>query len=184
MTSYGSDRDGQRLRLRRRGRSTASSCGSAPTARSRFAATCCCGAYRDGTDPRLADGWYPTGDHGQLDDDGRLRVDGRLDDLIITGGENVWPQAVEQVLAAAPSVAEVAVVGRPDPEWGQQVVALVVPTPSRAAPDPRRRCATLVKAQLPAYAAPRQLELVERPAPHPAGQDRAPSSVIVADDPR
>ncbi len=99
-------------------------------------------AYRDGSDPRLADGWYPTGDHGRLDPDGRLEVDGRLDDLIITGGENVWPQAVEAVLAATPAVAEVAVVGRPDPEWGQQVVALVV-----SGTGPRRRrpwtgCAT------------------------------------------
>ncbi len=117
-------------------------------------------AYRDGTDPRLADGWYPTGDHGRLDGDGRLHVDGRLDDLIITGGENVWPQAVEAVLAATKSVAEVAVVGRPDPEWGQRVVALVVPAHPQAPPtlDGLRDA---VKAQLPAYAAPRDLELVE-----------------------
>ncbi len=116
--------------------------------------------YRDGTDPRLEGGWYPTGDHGRLDAQGHLQVDGRIDDLIITGGENVWPQAVEQVLAGAASVTEVAVVGRPDPEWGQQVVALVVPTPADPPPT-LEELRDLVKGHLPAYAAPRQLELVD-----------------------
>src|SRR5690606_20754950 len=74
--------------------------------------------YRDGTDPKLADGFYPTGDLGAMDGD-QLRVHGRRDDLIITGGENVWPAAVERVLLGHPKVAEVAIVGRPDPEWGQ-----------------------------------------------------------------
>ena len=141
VTSYGSTETGSAcaydgVAARRRGAAR-----SAPTARSRFAATCCCGATATAPTPGPADGWFPTGDHGQLDGDGRLRVDGRLDDLIITGGENVWPQAVEQVLAAAPSVAEVAVVGRPDPEWGQQVVALVVPTPAEPSPT-LEGCAT------------------------------------------
>ena len=114
--------------------------------------------YRDGTDPKLADGWFPTGDIGSLDD-GELRVHGRRGDLIITGGENVWPTAVERVLAAHPQVAEVSVVGRPDPDWGHRVVAVVVPVDVSQPPtlDDLRDWA---KQQLPAFAAPRQLEVV------------------------
>ena len=51
--------------------------------------------YRDGADPKLPDGWFPTGDLGEIEPDGRLTVHGRRGDLIITGGENVWPEAVE-----------------------------------------------------------------------------------------
>jgi o-succinylbenzoate---CoA ligase len=114
--------------------------------------------YRDGTDPKTPDGWLPTGDLGEMRD-GRLWVHGRRGDLIITGGENVWPTAVERVLGTHPSVAEVAVVGRPDPEWGQAVTAVVVPVDANDPPslDALRAHA---KEALPAYAAPRRLELV------------------------
>jgi len=115
--------------------------------------------YRDGTDPRDADGWFPTGDLGAWADDGRLRVHGRRGDLVITGGENVWPAAVEQALLGHPAVAEVAVVGRPDPEWGQRVVAVVVPT-DPAAPPSLAELRDWTKQALPAYAAPRILEVV------------------------
>jgi o-succinylbenzoate---CoA ligase len=115
-------------------------------------------AYRDGTDPKTADGWLPTGDLGELRD-GRLWVHGRRGDLIITGGENVWPTAVEQALATHPGVAEVAVVGRPDPEWGQAVTAVVVPT-DPASPPTLDALRTHAKETLAGYAAPRRLELV------------------------
>lgn len=74
-----------------------------------------------------ADGWLRTGDVGAWTDDGALRVVDRLDDLVITGGVNVSPTEVECVLEAHPAVADVGVAGAPDPEWGQRVVAYVVP---------------------------------------------------------
>jgi o-succinylbenzoate---CoA ligase len=116
-------------------------------------------AYRDGTDPKDADGWLATGDLGRFED-GRLVVHGRRDDLIITGGENVWPEPVERVLAEAPGVAAVAVAGAPDAEWGQRVVAYVVAADVSRPPtlaDLRAR----IKAVLPAWCAPRQLVLVD-----------------------
>ena len=75
----------------------------------------------------LAGGWYRTGDVAHADADGWLYVDGRRRDVIISGGENVYPAEIENVLADCPGVAEVAVVGRPDERWGEAVVAVVVP---------------------------------------------------------
>jgi o-succinylbenzoate---CoA ligase len=114
--------------------------------------------YRDGTDPKDADGWLPTGDVGGWAEDGRLRVHGRRGDLIVTGGENVWPDPVEARLGAHPAVAEVVVAGRDDDEWGQRVVAFVVPRASVGSPslDDLREW---VKAELPAWCAPRELVL-------------------------
>ena len=94
---------------------------------------------------------------------------GRVGDLVITGGENVWPVAVERVLARHPAVAEVAVVGRPDPEWGQRVVAVVVPAPG-AEPPTLAALRDATKAELPAYAAPRELVLVESLPRTPLGK--------------
>ncbi len=74
----------------------------------------------------IEDGWYRTGDTGHLDEDGDLWLDGRVDDMIISGGENIHPLEVEDVLAAHPGVAEVAVIGVADERLGQRVVAVVV----------------------------------------------------------
>lgn len=116
--------------------------------------------YRDGTDPKDADGWLATGDLGALTDDGVLSVFGRSGDLVITGGENVWPDTVERCLIAHPAVADVAVAGVDDAEWGQRVVAFVVPGPTAVASleDLREH----VKQTLPAYCAPRQVVVVDR----------------------
>jgi long-chain acyl-CoA synthetase len=75
----------------------------------------------------LRDGWLWTGDMGALDTDGFLTLKDRSKDLIISGGSNIYPREVEEVLLTAPGVNEVAVVGAPDPEWGEIVVAFVVP---------------------------------------------------------
>lgn len=90
------------------------------------------GEYLDGA--RLDDrGWFATRDAGYLDEDGYLFLDGRLDDIIVRGGENLSPGEIEDVLLAHPAVREAAVVGLPDPEWGEQVVAAVVPAPGETA---------------------------------------------------
>jgi O-succinylbenzoic acid--CoA ligase len=73
------------------------------------------------------DGWLRTGDLGEIDDEGRVSVHGRADHVIRTGAEKVWPEEVERTLAGHPKVVDVAVAGRPDPEWGSRVVAFVVP---------------------------------------------------------
>jgi 2-furoate---CoA ligase len=76
----------------------------------------------------LRDGWYFTGDMGYLDEAGELYVAGRVDDMIISGGENIHPVEVEDVLARHRGVQDVAVIGEPDPRWGERVVAFVVPS--------------------------------------------------------
>ncbi len=117
-------------------------------------------AYRDGTDPRSPDGWLATGDLGCIEPGtGRLSVVGRAGDLIVTGGENVWPTEVEAALAAHPDIEAVAVAGRDDPEWGQRVVAWIVPVAGADAPSlPELRA--WAKEQLPAHAVPRELCVV------------------------
>ncbi|MCC6471439.1 MAG: AMP-binding protein [Alphaproteobacteria bacterium] len=81
------------------------------------------------TEKALRGGWLHTGDMGTLDPDGFLTLKDRSKDLIISGGSNIYPREVEEVLLAQPGVAEAAVVGRPHPEWGEEVVAFVVPAP-------------------------------------------------------
>jgi O-succinylbenzoic acid--CoA ligase len=77
------------------------------------------------TDEVLVDGWFHTSDAGELDEDGRLRVLGRIDDMVISGGVKVPVTAVAARLRAHPDAGDVEVLGRPDPEWGQRVVAFV-----------------------------------------------------------
>jgi O-succinylbenzoic acid--CoA ligase len=117
-------------------------------------------AYRDGSVPLDAEGWMPTGDLGRWLPDGRLHVDGRRAELIITGGENVWPEQVEAALRGLAAIADVAVAGVEDDEWGQLVTAFVVPA-DRAAPPVLEALRDTVRAELPAYCAPRRLVLVD-----------------------
>jgi long-chain acyl-CoA synthetase len=86
------------------------------------------GYWRDpeATDKAIRDGWLQTGDVGRLDADGYLTLLDRSKDLVISGGTNIYPREVEEALLTHPQVAEVSVIGRPDPEWGEVVVAFVV----------------------------------------------------------
>ncbi|MDT3669392.1 MAG: long-chain fatty acid--CoA ligase [Aromatoleum sp.] len=87
-----------------------------------------CGYWNnaDATAAALQDGWFHTGDMGHFDADGWLWVDGRKKEMIISGGENIYPAEIENLLAESPDIAEVAVVGRPDERWGECVVAVIV----------------------------------------------------------
>jgi O-succinylbenzoic acid--CoA ligase len=127
-------------------------------------------AYRDGSDPRDASGWFATGDLGEWRGD-RLVVHGRRGDLIITGGENVWPEPVEAVLAIHPGVADVAIGGQSDPEWGERVVAYVVPSDPK---DPPALAALRdhARATLPAWCAPRQVVYLTSIPRSPLGKVR------------
>jgi o-succinylbenzoate---CoA ligase len=108
--------------------------------------------------PLDTDGWLSTGDAGRWLADGRLHVDGRRGDLIISGGENVWPEPVEAALRTLPGVADAVVAGRPDPEWGERVVAWIVPDGAAPSLDAVRGH---VRATLPAFMAPREVHLVD-----------------------
>ena len=112
----------------------------------------------EATAAALRDGWLFTGDVGSLDADGFLTLKDRSKDLIISGGSNIYPREVEEVLLTAPGVAEAAVVGAPDPEWGEVVVAFVVPAPgTRLAPaDLDRHCLT----QMARFKRPKRYVLV------------------------
>jgi acyl-CoA synthetase (AMP-forming)/AMP-acid ligase II len=84
------------------------------------------GRYADGRSPCDEHGWFPTRDAGWIDEDGYLFIEGRTDDTIIRGGENIAPAEIEEVLMRHPAVLDVAVVGMPDEEWGQRITAAVV----------------------------------------------------------
>lgn len=101
----------------------------------------------------LKGGWLWTGDMGALDADGFLTLHDRSKDMIISGGSNVYPREVEELLLTHPDVAEVAVVGRPHPDWGEEVVACVVPAPGRS-PDPAALDA-LCRANIARFKAPK-----------------------------
>ncbi len=122
-------------------------------------------AYRDASDPTIpgpdgTGGWLATGDAGRLDDDGRLVVEGRMAEVVVTGAEKVWPNSVEAVLGAHRKVCEVAVWKRPDPEWGERVVAWVVPA-DPADPPTLAELAELAGATLAPWAAPKELVLTD-----------------------
>jgi o-succinylbenzoate---CoA ligase len=107
----------------------------------------------------LDGGWLRTGDLGVLGPEGRLTVLGRSDELVISGGVNVHPVEVEAVLAGHPGVAEAAVAGRPDPEWGQRVTAFVVPR-DPAHPPTLADLRAFTRRRLAPAKAPRELVLV------------------------
>ena len=115
-----------------------------------------------------ADGWFHSGDVGYVDEEGFLYFCDRLKDMIISGGENVYPAEVESVLFGHPAIAEIAVVGAPDERWGERVVAVVTLKPGASL--------TLTELQayggerLARYKLPRELRLVEALPRNPTGK--------------
>jgi O-succinylbenzoic acid--CoA ligase len=104
--------------------------------------------------------WFRTGDLGRLDESGRLTVRGRADDVINTGGYKVVPGEVEAALESCPGVRDVAVLGQPDPEWGERVVAVVAPS-DPADPPGLELLRLHVRERLPRYAAPSRVVMVD-----------------------
>jgi acyl-CoA synthetase (AMP-forming)/AMP-acid ligase II len=113
-------------------------------------------------------GWFRTGDMGRVDDAGYVYVQDRLKDMIISGGENVYSPEVERVLAEHPAVAEVAVVGVPDEQWGEAVKAFVALRPGSSA-DPGELVA-FCREQLAAFKTPRTVEIVDALPRNPTGK--------------
>jgi O-succinylbenzoic acid--CoA ligase len=115
------------------------------------------------------DGWFRTGDLGRLDESGRLTVRGRADDVINTGGHKVVPGEVAAALEGCPGVRDVAVVGQPDPEWGERVVAVVAPA-DPADPPGLELLRLHVRERLPRYAAPSRVVMVDAVPMLPSGK--------------
>ncbi len=127
----------------------------------------------DLTERVLAGGWFHTGDLGEIGADGRLRVHGRRDGMISTGGEKVAPEEVEAILAEHPQVKEAAVCGLPDDRWGQRVVVLVVPAgPTPPSLEELRRH---VAARAARHKVPRELMLVADLPRTPSGKLSRPA---------
>ena len=124
--------------------------------------------YSGGGSKEVVDGMMSTGDLGHLDDAGRLFIDGREDDMIVSGGENVFPGEVEDVLARHPDVEDVAVLGVPDEEFGQRLRAFVV---SAAGSDPSEDdLKAHVKSSLARYKVPREIVFTDEIPRNPTGK--------------
>jgi acyl-CoA synthetase (AMP-forming)/AMP-acid ligase II len=139
------------------------------------------GYFRDAeaTSAALVDGWYHTGDLGALDDEGYLYIVGRARDIIRTGGETVAPVEVERVVAEHPAVAEVAVVGVPDVDWGEVVCAVVVLADGAdGAPLDLAGLQSHCRAHLAGFKVPRRLEVVDA-LPRTAATGQVQRTLIV-----
>lgn len=120
------------------------------------------------TEEALKNGWFHTGDLGYVDEDGFFFIVDRKKDLVIRGGYNVYPREIEEVLYEHPAVAEVAVVGKPDPRLGEEVVAVVVARPGQKADADE--LISFSKSRLAAYKYPREVRFVDELPKGPTGK--------------
>jgi acyl-CoA synthetase (AMP-forming)/AMP-acid ligase II len=130
------------------------------------------------TGAALVDGWYRTGDLAEMDDAGYLTIVGRAGEVIRSGGENVVPGEVEAALSDHPSVAEVAVVGVPDVQWGEEVCAVIVLRPGSTVPgltELRAHCA----GRIASFKQPRRLVVADA-IPRTASTQQIQRRVLVA----
>jgi 2-furoate---CoA ligase len=118
----------------------------------------------------LRDGWYYTGDLGYFDDEGDLYVTGRVDDMIISGGENISPVDIESVISLCPGVGEVAVAGLNDERWGQRVVAFVTRSGNERGLDAQTLDAHCRSSDLPNFKRPREYVFVAEIPKSPVGK--------------
>jgi long-chain acyl-CoA synthetase len=120
------------------------------------------------TEAALVDGWLRTGDGGYLDDEGYLFLTDRIKDMIVSGGENVYPIEVEEALAQHPDVADVAVIGVPDERWGETVMALVITRPDTA--PAAEELVAYARDRLAGYKLPRIVQFVDELPRTPSGK--------------
>jgi len=114
------------------------------------------------------DDWFRSGDLGRLDDQGYLFIVDRLKDMIITGGENVYPREIEEVLFSLPEVEECTVIGLPDKEWGERVIALIIPKPGMTID--KKLLSSQLKSRLSPFKVPKEYHVVETLPKSPAGK--------------
>ncbi len=122
----------------------------------------------DATADSIRDGWFYSGDAGYFDEDGYLYIHDRVKDMIVSGGENVYPAEVESVLFGHEAVADVAVIGVPDERWGEAVKAVVV-----LRPDAEVDAQTLIEAcrsQIAGFKIPRSIDFVDELPRNPTGK--------------
>jgi long-chain acyl-CoA synthetase len=116
------------------------------------------------------DGWFRTGDAGYVDADGYIYLHDRVKDMIVTGGENVYPAEVENVLMKHPGVADVAVIGVPDERWGETVKAIVVPASGDGARVSEADLIEFARGQLAGYKLPKSVDFAEVLPRNPSGK--------------
>ena len=105
------------------------------------------------------DGWLHSGDLGRLDEDGYLFISGRAKDMIISAGENIYPIEIERLLKENHKIRDVAIIGIPDPEWGESVVAVIVP--SDGADISQEEVIEYVESRVAGYKRPKHVEIVD-----------------------
>jgi long-chain acyl-CoA synthetase len=128
------------------------------------------GYWRDpeATEKAFVDGWFRTGDLGRLDQDGFLYIEDRKKDMIVSGGENIYPAEVENVLAKHPAVADVAVIGVPDAKWGEAVKAVVVP--GQGTEVTAQELITFAREHLAGFKLPKSVDFTEVLPRNPSGK--------------
>lgn len=124
--------------------------------------------YTGGGGKKSIDGLLATGDIGHFDGSGRLFIDGRADDMIVSGGENVFPAEVEEALAGHPDIVEAAVIGVPDSEYGQRLRSFIVPRPGATLSESDVR--SYVRRRLARFKVPRDVRFVDALPRNPAGK--------------
>jgi long-chain acyl-CoA synthetase len=122
----------------------------------------------DATARAIRDGWFYTGDAGYLDEDGYLYIYDRVKDMIVSGGENIYPAEVESALFGHPAIADVAVIGVPDERWGEAVKAIVVKKPG--ATVSAEQLLGYAREQIAGYKAPRSIDFVDALPRNPSGK--------------
>jgi acyl-CoA synthetase (AMP-forming)/AMP-acid ligase II len=122
----------------------------------------------EATQAAMRGGWFHTGDAGSMDEDGFIFIKDRLKDMIVSGGENIYPAEIEAVLAGHPDVADVAVIGVPDDEWGEAVKAVIVARAGSPLTDE-----TLIewsRDKLAGYKRPRSVDFADSLPRNPSGK--------------